>query len=1078
MKSLLWSLAVWQTFGVATCLAAGDGPAMGTIELTVRGPDGKPLASTHLVLSLPKPPQPQSYSAPPSFAPPPGSLPGAEELADMNAVTDASGRVSFAMHVGKHRIAVQVPGVGYGNTGLVDVESNAVAKPSLPPLMPFGRIEGRLPQDQVGPGRTFNLPDDMYVKRRIACEPDGRFIADDLRIGSVWIRPYAAGKKLETMSYVYVRPGQQTTHVGFRQEKSFVSPVVATPAPKATAKSVPGPFAATGTVRDLAGRPIAEADVFIVGAYMGGMRMSPVLYSTKSDAAGRWKFDNPEQFFFGDGDLVAHKAGYAYTAVPLRHQVAALRAAAENAALVVPSYDLVLSPHGGTLEVALLQDGTPLSNVPVKVVATQSPSRRLQALHTPSEMLQPIVEPVLVTDERGVAKFTDLPPDNYRIVAIAGDQQALAGFHLPYDFAAKTYGLAEPIAVRAGRTTKFSLVVKSHAQSFDLRFNSPDGRPISGRRVEFHASNMPRDNFDSSVEFDGAGAAKWRFARDGIWSLQLRYGTNVGPSMSKSTPPYHEGAIALGVSPLLPQKMVEPVTATLIKPGSLEVRLEDADGRPMAGYVQTNLYIGHQLRVGSTDDAGRIRFDDEPANPVTVSAFLKSRPLPSLGFGDEPFADDAAFVGHQEFLDRTVRLANDVVTPVTLRAVKVGYVRGVVHPAPGKTPADYYIDPMWPHPRPANRYNGVTGEFVCGPLPLGEATIWLLENGASTKAMRYKQQVEVRHDRVARIDLRPAANAQPGQRIGDVPEPPLVAVDFAAKLSHYLPATMHGRVVEADGKTPAWGAQLFTIEPGHGVVRARGYADTAGRFNMKSVGIPVRHLGDDDFPPPPRVSTLIALRPGSTGATVVEITKEMLDREFTIKLPPATGALGRVTVGGKSIAGRTSTFRIVATYESRDAVGTQLDVETQPDAEGNFELGGFTAGKYVVQASMDGIWFSKPTTRTISAAQAKLPPLDLDIGTPGRPTLVRCVDTRGAPIIGARATLTLPAGPLAEKFIPSDYRSDGAGLMHLPPLEAGPHLLKFEGQSLDLRFEVAPLGEGNRSGDAEPNLIKATLTSR
>lgn len=1066
MKSLLRSFVAWQIFAGATCLAAGDAPVMGTVELTVRGPDGKTLATTPLVVTRPKPPGYRTIYQRPGFPV------DSDQLEDLPLTTDDAGRVSFGIHLGQHRLSVQVPGVGYGNTGLVAVEPDVVAKPPLPPLMPFGSIEGRLPQDQAGPGRTFNLPDDLNVKRKIVCEADGRFRVEDLRLGSVWIRPYASGSKLEIVSHVYIRPGQQTKHVGFRPEKRSVNPVPITPSPNAPARSVPGAFAASGTVRDLNGRPIADADVMIVGGYFGGMRMSPVFYSTKSDAEGRWRIDTTEQFSFADGDIVAHKAGYAYTAVQLRNQFGRT---ADGAAPAAPSYDLVLSPHGGTLEVTLLQDGTPLSNVPVKVVASQSPSKRLQALNFPSQTLRPIVEPILVTDERGVATFTDLPPDNYRIIAIAGDQQALAGFYLPREFESMPHGWAEPVPVHSGRTKKFSLVVTRHPRLIDLRLNTPDGRPTAGRMVEVHAKNIARAGSFATVKFDDRGFGTWPFARAGIWSLKLRYGVSERPEGPSSMPPYHEAAIALGVSPLLPTKMIEPVTATLIEPGSLEVRLEDAEGRPTAGYVQLDLHVGNQMRAGSTDEAGSVRFDGEPEMPVEVSGFLKSRPLPSLGFGDEPFADDAEFIGHQEFLNRRVRFVEDVVTQVTLRAVKVGYVRGLVHPAAGRTPADYYIEPMFPHPRPTNRYNAVTGEFICGPLPLGEATIILQEHGDPAKAMRYERKVEVRHESVARIELNPSTDAKPGDQPGTGSEQPLIAVDYLGQLNRNTVWSMHGVVTEADGTTPAWGAQLFSIEPGLGVVAGRGYADTAGRFIMKSVGYTVRMFGDDDYPTPPRVPTFVALQPGSARATIVEITKEMREREIKVKLPPAIGALGRLTVDGKSIAGRTSTFRIVATHEIRGAVGTLLDVETQPDADGNFELAGLSPGKYFVQASMDGIWLSKPISLTIDAAQPKLPPLDLDIGAPGKPTLVRCIDGRGMPVVGVRAALVLPLGPLAEKLLPSQYQSDGAGAIHLPPLEAGTHVLKIDGHSIDLRFEVAPLGNGSLVGNAEPNRIIVML---
>jgi hypothetical protein len=96
---------------------------------------------------------------------------------------------------------------------------------------------------------------------------------------------------------------------------------------------------------------------------------------------------------------------------------------------------------------------------------------------------------------------------------------------------------------------------------------------------------------------------------------------------------------------------------------------------------------------------------------------------------------------------------------------------------------------------------------------------------------------------------------------------------------------------------------------------------------------------------------------------------------------------------------------------------------------------------------VDGIWVSKPIGLTIDAAQPKLP-LGFDFGMPGKPSLVRCIDSRGAAAIGARAMLVTSAGPFAETLLPRSYRSDGAGAVHLPPLEADTHFLKFVGHAM------------------------------
>ena len=133
-------------------------------------------------------------------------------------------------------------------------------------------------------------------------------------------------------------------------------------------------------------------------------------------------------------------------------------------------------------------------------------------------------------------------------------------------------------------------------------------------------------------------------------------------------------------------------------------------------------------------------------------------------------------------------------------------------------------------------------------------------------------------------------------------------------------------------------------------------------------------------------------------------------------------------------------------------------------------MSGLTPGLYLVQAALDDIWLS-PGVRIDVKDQAAERVQDLDIGAPGVATVVQCVDAGGKPVAGAKAKVQRPAGPLSEQLWNLEFVADAAGVMHIPPLEAGEHVLLFEGQAGEQRFTVAPIVDKN----AEPGAITVEM---
>ena len=84
------------------------------------------------------------------------------------------------------------------------------------------------------------------------------------------------------------------------------------------------------------------------------------------------------------------------------------------------------------------------------------------------------------------------------------------------------------------------------------------------------------------------------------------------------------------------------------------------------------------------------------------------------------------------------------------------------------------------------------------------------------------------------------------------------------------------------------------------------------------------------------------------------------------------------------------------------------NVATSAGDDGNFKLAGLTPGPYQVQAALDGIWLSKSVPLLVKNEAGQLAPLHLDIGKPGVPSIVKCLQRRrqtqdrrqGAALIG------------------------------------------------------------------------------
>jgi hypothetical protein len=287
------------------------------------------------------------------------------------------------------------------------------------------------------------------------------------------------------------------------------------------------------------------------------------------------------------------------------------------------------------------------------------------------------------------------------------------------------------------------------------------------------------------------------------------------------------------------------------------------------------------------------------------------------------------------------------------------------------------------------------------------------------------------------------------------------------------PVDVAGRVLHADGLTPALGAILFTILPDSEYILRQSHADAAGYFRTQHVyGLPRRWL-DGDLSGSPTEAAIVAILPGRCGATVVPFAEFTASAARTIRLPMPISLRGKVTVGGKSPLMWNNQFRIFAGYEGRGSLNESLSLLVSAEADGSFELAGLTPGRYRIQAAMDDIWLSSSVTVEVtvnSVRGAGIEPLTLDVGLPGAPSVIHCIDKEGKPLVGVELHLQRPPGPLTERLWPTTLVSDGAGVVNVPPLEAGRHLFRVSNEHVDRPLAVNELLPGYK-----PQIIKLTM---
>jgi len=388
---------------------------------------------------------------------------------------------------------------------------------------------------------------------------------------------------------------------------------------------------------------------------------------------------------------------------------------------------------------------------------------------------------------------------------------------------------------------------------------------------------------------------------------------------------------------------------------------------------------------------------------------------------------------------------------IVMRPSPVGFALDTVHS--NRVPLANLGASLGQEPRgwaPTILLSPVTGEFIAGPFPAGwEKLNFVLFSSAGGFVVPV--EIDPGKEQQDRLDIdvdKYLAEAQETTEITGTPNAYLGMGGISTQTTGAQ--RLVGQVLLSDGKTPALSAAVLYFRPGSSSPPILAITDALGTLHARGLWRSQASSSSDAVPLQSPV--VLALLPGECGATIYTGPIHR-DKPLRLVLPPPISISGSITVGGKNLLSRPGVVHIVAEYQDKGILNAALSIETTADAKGNFVLSGLTPGSYDVQAALDDIWMSAVTT--VRVANKKLRPIHIAIPPPGAPVQITLVDRDGKPDIGHAATLDR-TGPLSH-FWPEKLRSDGAGLIYIPTMESGSHILHVDGVAKPVKIRVPPV---------------------
>jgi hypothetical protein len=1024
-------------------------PPVGFVEAVVRGPDGRPLAETPIVL-VPSGPFP--FSMGPTI--------------HLAGRTDQAGAFRIGAFEGPREFGVLVAEVGFGSTGPVMVVAGKASRPEMPPLAKFARIEGRLDDALKGPGAQVCLnsrPYDETSAPFARCDEEGRFTFVDLMPGDYSIG-FRRGEERVSARAVQLKlgPGQ------------VIRDVVVSPAPPPTPEMArmslrmqrgmngdPDQIVAwvEGTVRDETGRPLPGATVYAHLLYSTFMRAQTEARKATTDREGRYRVEGPPRPSMGTFSILVTAKGrppvFAHAvSSETMNEPADFKSARLDVAVGAPG-------RGGSVAVKVVQDGrkVPGANVRLLTGATSQTFGEFIPPAVVSELdeMRAVAAPMAVTGADGVARFENVAPGVYNASAfpvLDPIQPFVKKGVIPGPRPVK--GAARGIEVPPGGRIETTIAVEADAAPARFLLLGPDGAPVANRSVSVGFGPGRTVRSTTMVRTDERGECSVELGL-GRWTIAARYQDTEPKSFPIQAEPFYQAEAQVPVSPALGDDRPIVLRATRRERGAIKARLLGLDGAPARGGVMfLSTFAGRAMRAGTVDEQGWVRFADMPSGKYRLRGAVDgSEPAPRPRNDGQRRLADEDLTNRATIFDREATVEPGVEAVVELRMESVAYVRATVHPPADRSPTDYHASlraDELPDDFPTFEVSEDRVDYLFGPLPAGR---WPLVVTAAVMVddnpPRARREVVVEPGRVVHVDVDapPGAARASESRNWSLWGLPTGATNRLAVGADDALVT----ILMPDGATPAFGAQALFIPAGAREPVLMGTADAAGRLSWTGAQRTPRQAGEEQ-PEPAKEPTILAWALGGAGAAVATFKP---GEPLRLTLPAPAGASGRVTVAGAAVAGRDAHIRVVLAAEGKGAVEAAMRRETTADAEGRFRFAGLVPGRYLVQAVRDELWASKAVPLVVESGEDS-PPIDVDVPGPGATITLELGGRQGMPAVVA-FSIKPPAGPIVD-LAPIEGRADEQGMAIVRGLPAGLLRLDVEGDEQPHALDVPPARAG------------------